>query len=753
MIRRRWIVETIVSLMISAFFINVLSPSMSFAANVSENVNIIATANSQTKPDRIVVSMGDSYSSGEGIEPFFGDGSDPKKPEFIDWLAHRSQYSWPGQLKLTNTGEMKKHKASYNSKYDDSDNIRWYFVASSGAETKDILGCQTKTYTANRLFNQQQDIDLVPQINVLNELNKKGVVPDYITLTLGGNDLGFVDVITTAAAYSTYLTPYFLYNKLKEAEEKLENTTRNDINKAYHDINEAASIGDKKPYILVAGYPALLDLDGKGLPFAKWESEMIDNDVAYFNNIIEQEVSKCKGDMNIEYVHVMTKEFTKHAAYSDDPWINEIKLVRKTDLDRSKPILASAASIHPNKKGAKEYARCVQSVIDSIEKKHSSDPSDTTPSETPSTTETTVPTITTLEPLTDEQAQTAIRNYVYIELGYDQYNGEAPWYLDLDEKSNSSTAVVHLRAYTGSHSFFYIDRMSGETHEKAYPPNLTIDVDEPIDGATFNARDYLNRASVSTEPSSVTSETTSVTAIQSSKPKSTKQLAYTAYLKVLQKNKKAIKAYKRMNVFSKMKKSKDGSVGGYWFGNKPIIQKSSNKNCALCELTGDSIPELLFITANKKKFKLHAYTYNSLKKKAVEIFSLSLSLPGTTSIYLGYSIFKTKDNKLVFFHDAGLGNGDSLGDVDVYKYDGNKIKKHQSFVAAGSDQTTFSIKGKKCSYDKFKSEKQKVVKSTEQIVFYTVIYENESSKGLISRSKKLKSVGKTYDSCTKTLKG
>ncbi|MBQ1392315.1 MAG: hypothetical protein IIY81_02020, partial [Lachnospiraceae bacterium] len=53
----------------------------------------------------IVVSMGDSYSSGEGIEPFYGqkendnpNGKDLSRFAKIDnddWLAHRSMYSWP----------------------------------------------------------------------------------------------------------------------------------------------------------------------------------------------------------------------------------------------------------------------------------------------------------------------------------------------------------------------------------------------------------------------------------------------------------------------------------------------------------------------------------------------------------------------------------------------------------------------------------------------------------------------------------
>ena len=54
---------------------------------------------SKEEDEVIVVSLGDSYSAGEGIEPFYGQGLAIKdKVLNEDWLAHRSEKSWPGQL-------------------------------------------------------------------------------------------------------------------------------------------------------------------------------------------------------------------------------------------------------------------------------------------------------------------------------------------------------------------------------------------------------------------------------------------------------------------------------------------------------------------------------------------------------------------------------------------------------------------------------------------------------------------------------
>ena len=83
------------------------------------------------KSDRVIVSLGDSYSSGEGIEPFYGqDEKDlSKKVNNFDWLAHRSQNAWSGMLTLPGVeGTMAENRGTH-----------WYFEAVSGATTADII--------------------------------------------------------------------------------------------------------------------------------------------------------------------------------------------------------------------------------------------------------------------------------------------------------------------------------------------------------------------------------------------------------------------------------------------------------------------------------------------------------------------------------------------------------------------------------------------------------------------------------------
>lgn len=73
----------------------------------------------------IMVSLGDSYSSGEGIEPFYGqDKSLYNKVKDENWLAHRSQKSWPSLLKIPGIqGTM----SDYNVDTSTSSTCQWYF--------------------------------------------------------------------------------------------------------------------------------------------------------------------------------------------------------------------------------------------------------------------------------------------------------------------------------------------------------------------------------------------------------------------------------------------------------------------------------------------------------------------------------------------------------------------------------------------------------------------------------------------------
>ena len=326
--------------------------------------NAVATTNDDPV---IVVSLGDSYSSGEGIPAFYGQDKPWEQRVYDeDWLAHRSTKSWPGMLEVPGvSGNMN----SYNVKETSSSECQWYFGAASGAETQHFSqSTQRKdTYKRLSLFKTLKTTYYLPkQLDIFNDIS--GDV-DYVTLTVGGNDVGFADIITTCATGSTYL--HFGSGKLKIEKMMDEiwagfDTTRADIKSVYTDIQ--AKAGDQAN-IIVAGYPKLLDKEGKGVLISEKKATIVNENVTLFNDSIEGIVDECKTEgMNIYFVDVEA-EFDKdggHQAYSDDAWINSIILLKQDqDLDQSG--IGSAYSVHPNEQGAAAYARCVNAKIAEIE--------------------------------------------------------------------------------------------------------------------------------------------------------------------------------------------------------------------------------------------------------------------------------------------------------------------------------------------------------------------------------------------------
>lgn len=317
-------------------------------------ITVNVHAETATEESRIMVSLGDSYSSGEGIEPFYGQNeSTADKVKNQDWLAHRSEKSWPGRLTLQGVnGSMAQNR-----------NDNWFFVATSGAVTDNLTHNQRKEYDIDGIEGSRY-ID--KQLDVFKELGDKKA--EYVTVSIGGNDAKFADIITEAAIPHP-LNPGALNDKLNSVWEEFYygidggESIRDRLYQAYCDIQDAAGAQAK---IIVAGYPKLLDSNGSGFLFSENEAALINDSVSRFNDEIESIVKSCKADgMKICFVSV-EKAFDGHGAYSNDAFLNEVYIGKKDqDLKWS---VSSAYSMHPNDKGAQAYADCVQAKINEIEK-------------------------------------------------------------------------------------------------------------------------------------------------------------------------------------------------------------------------------------------------------------------------------------------------------------------------------------------------------------------------------------------------
>ena len=331
-----------------------------------------AFARADYDPDGvIVVSMGDSYSSGEGIETFYGQElplteklSDP------DWLAHRSRESWPGRLVFPGlSGPLRDYRGEYaDGKLTEGN---WYFVASSSALTGHICDEQIKRYhklilddAGRERILAEGEKSLPPQIKVIEDLAAQGRQVDYITITIGGNDMGFQEVLEAASGGGLRKDSTALHELLDRKWEEFDERIRQNIKENYISIYNAAN---RKATIIVAGYPRLLSPNGAlfGILFTADDSVYINEQVTRLNREIESIVKECREEYGMKIYFVSVEEgFGDRGAYANDSLINPvILLAQPEDLDERKH---SYYSIHPNAEGAEVYAQCVQALIDSL---------------------------------------------------------------------------------------------------------------------------------------------------------------------------------------------------------------------------------------------------------------------------------------------------------------------------------------------------------------------------------------------------
>ena len=323
----------------------------------------------------IVVSLGDSYSSGEGIPDFYGPVKSPgeseedfwkRRLESNDFLAHRSLASWPGQLKFQELPDDRTidHYRVPEGQTSNAD-IQWYFVAASGAVSKDFYEQkQDKDYkrTVGSWGNKKvlSGTKYLPiQLDVFNNID--GASVDYVTFTIGGNDLGFVEVVEKAAKKSTYLGNTELNTMLKDRWDKVDSYL-SQLKTTYEKVAAKAPNAE----IIVVGYPRLFENTGKGWLISEAEAVNINTKVSQFNGKIKDLINTMDENSNLHFVSV-EETFRGHEAYSSDAWINKIYITAKDDdLEENKP---SSHSMHPTAKGAQKYAECVNKKIVDIESK------------------------------------------------------------------------------------------------------------------------------------------------------------------------------------------------------------------------------------------------------------------------------------------------------------------------------------------------------------------------------------------------
>ncbi|GAA3894152.1 hypothetical protein GCM10023084_53740 [Streptomyces lacrimifluminis] len=277
------------------------------------------------------VALGDSYSSGEGVEPFAASSNTSTNK------CHRSDLAY-AQLAARNPGN--------GLRLDQGG-----FWACSGARTKHITGVWEAEDTSDGV-----NLDEDPQADHLNE--NTGVV----SITIGGNDIGF-GYMVESCAYPTRDCDGAIdlaNTNMSFLEVLLQQTYIEILNKAPH------------AKVYVAGYPPILTADGGGCAvgeagsdypfFTEGRKQKAVEVLNALNAKILENVDTVKS-VNADFfdrLHFVdaTAEgspFIGHDVCSDDPFVNGLILDNQL------------ASFHPNAKGQAAYAELLARKIREVD--------------------------------------------------------------------------------------------------------------------------------------------------------------------------------------------------------------------------------------------------------------------------------------------------------------------------------------------------------------------------------------------------
>ncbi len=229
------------------------------------------------------VALGDSYSSGVGTRVFYEEA-----------------------------GECDRSPDAYGPKIAAAKGYALNFEACSGAKTPEV--------------NEKQ-------------LGKLSSTTSLVTITIGGNDAGFSNVILNCALY------YFTCGEaISEANEFIKNKLPGLLETTYKDIRAKATTAK----VVVLGYPKLFTKEGKtcNVNFLTSGNEKKMNESA---ELLDGVIKARAEALKFTFVNP-TSAFESHEVCSSSEWLN----------GQSDPL---SESYHPNVAGQAEFTTLIEAVL------------------------------------------------------------------------------------------------------------------------------------------------------------------------------------------------------------------------------------------------------------------------------------------------------------------------------------------------------------------------------------------------------
>ncbi len=319
--------------------------------------------------------LGDSYSSGEGLED---NDDEDYLPGYGDFpKCHRADRAYPALLRATG-----------GSAALTSSNIEFEFLACTGARTYSVV--RNVDTLRNLSPGERGDatgpapgVPVSPdrrQGQMLGEIESTGEV-DLITMTIGGNDAQWTEVVSECFFEASVESDHDCFDGINTfpgtdipldawVEERL-GIVASRVRTTVQDLHAIAP----EATIVLVGYPQLMPESDEEQECGKLDprfagrkllSKTEQNDIRAYVAQLDDELSDLAGEIGVHYVSVID-EFAGHEICGNDgEWLNALSLDWNGFLwDDVRDIKTpDPGSFHPNSKGHEGYARAIEDHLD-----------------------------------------------------------------------------------------------------------------------------------------------------------------------------------------------------------------------------------------------------------------------------------------------------------------------------------------------------------------------------------------------------
>lgn len=331
-----------------------ISLRINYSYNGEEKYALLTMSTDEAQAPTRYLALGDSFSSGEGaynyrsVTDFYADENNYN-------LCHQSLSSYSYLLKKSLSPE-------------------WFgSVACSGATQTNVVYSQSPyvSWAAQSLGPDMSDIKNISRIvndslpgYVLQGYQVYKLQPSIATISIGGNDIGFGDIVT-ACIVNKFFTNMQPCNAGRFDREQVANSIDAEIPRltaTFSSIRQNLS-GDQKLYVI--GYPKIVNytnlLCSLNTPMEQSEREFADHLVDYLNEAIRIAASQA-GARFIDMSSAFVNSDHDYRLCGDEEQKAVNGLMTTSDSSRRPGTLVASESFHPNKLGHALMAQQIRAL-------------------------------------------------------------------------------------------------------------------------------------------------------------------------------------------------------------------------------------------------------------------------------------------------------------------------------------------------------------------------------------------------------